>query len=230
MALDLSGTLQYLEVADGGPTDITGTALTVSVWLNRDTTPGAGSFPGIIVKGGDITNQTIRQYTLYLNQNDAKPVFDAGDSGGADTVIAGAAPALNTWEHVAGRKDGTGASALAVFLNGSKTTGSSNRSMQNLSGNLFFGTWAVGGNAFDGKLAEVAIWDAALSDDEIASLAKGFSALLVRPQSLQGYWPIIGNASPEPDLRNGNNATLTGSPTAFPHPRILKPRPAIYVP
>lgn len=44
----------------------------------------------------------------------------------------------------------------------------------------------------DGLMAEVGIWNAALSDAEVASLAAGMSPLMVRPQSLVGYWPLNG--------------------------------------
>lgn len=43
-----------------------------------------------------------------------------------------------------------------------------------------------------GGIAEVGLWDVSLSDEEIASLAAGMTPLMVRPQSLLGYWPLSG--------------------------------------
>ena len=45
-------------------------------------------------------------------------------------------------------------------------------------------------NYCDGSLAEAAIWNAALSDAEVAALATGVSPLLVRPGSLVFYAPL----------------------------------------
>ena len=83
---------------------------------------------------------------------------------------------------------------------------------------------------FDGDLAEVAIWSAALSVDEVAALADGWSPLLVRPASLECYWPLIGHTSPEIDVVGGYAATVIGA-TKSAHPRILySRRHRIYVP
>jgi hypothetical protein len=44
---------------------------------------------------------------------------------------------------------------------------------------------------FSGRIAEVAVWDAALTDAEAALLGAGYSALFVRPQDLLVYWPMV---------------------------------------
>ena len=75
----------------------------------------------------------------------------------------------------------------------------------------------------DGQLAECAIWNVALTDAEVAILAKGYSPLLVRPQSLVGYWPTVGRTSPEIDIVGGYDMTLVNTPTVAVHPRVLYP-------
>jgi len=74
-----------------------------------------------------------------------------------------------------------------------------------------------------GDMAECGIWDVALTPDEVASLARGVSALSIRPQNLVGYWPIIGKSSPEIDLVGGVGATLVNGPITAPHCRIFYP-------
>lgn len=77
---------------------------------------------------------------------------------------------------------------------------------------------------FSGVIAEVGVWLAALTDAEIALLALGYSPLLVRPASLQNYWPLIGRYSPEIDLGNSAAMTLSASaPVVADHPRVLYP-------
>jgi hypothetical protein len=76
---------------------------------------------------------------------------------------------------------------------------------------------------FDGLIAEVGIWGAVLTDAEVASLAKGVSPLMVRPQSLVAYYPLYGRGSTEPDYINGLGLTPTNSPVAAEHPRAYRP-------
>lgn len=70
----------------------------------------------------------------------------------------------------------------------------------------------------NGSLAEAAIWDVALTDDQMRMLAGRRCALRVRPDRLVatgGYWPFYGTGSPEPDLSGrGNNGTVTGAVVA----------------
>ena len=77
----------------------------------------------------------------------------------------------------------------------------------------------------DGRLAEVAIWDAALNDDEIAILAKGYSPLFIRPQNLKAYWPLIrkGASVDNPDFVGGFNLSDVNTPEDAEHCRIIHP-------
>lgn len=149
----------------------------------------------------------------------------SNDTGGAASAVATAAPSANTWFHAAGVWSAT--NSRAAFLNGgnkgtnttSKTVPSSNRTAIGVNG------IATPGQAFSstGLLAEAAIWNAALTDAEIAVLATGVSPLAVRPGSLVAYWPLIGKNSPENNLRSGGTMAITGSLSAAAHPRIIMP-------
>lgn len=78
-------------------------------------------------------------------------------------------------------------------------------------------------------IAEVAIWNAALTADEFAALAKGVCPLLIRPALLQNYIPFLAGVAT--DLKGRATITLTGSPAkSDEHPKILRPRPVIYRP
>ena len=79
------------------------------------------------------------------------------------------------------------------------------------------------GAYMSGMIAEISIWSGlALSDAEVALLAKGVPSLLVNPSYLRTYIPLIGRYSPEIDLMDGRNLTVTGA-TVADHPRILYP-------
>ena len=86
------------------------------------------------------------------------------------------------------------------------------------------------GKPWKGGIAEAAAYSVALTSGEIAMLAAGFSPLMVRPESLIGYWPLGGAYSNDNmDVVGGNTLTTTGGPIAEPHPRIIYPSgPATY--
>lgn len=74
---------------------------------------------------------------------------------------------------------------------------------------------------FDGKMAEVAAWNRALSTGEIASLGKGFSPLFF-PRELKRYHPLY-NTSYVIDRALGSTVTTGGTPDDFAHPRMIYP-------
>lgn len=90
------------------------------------------------------------------------------------------------------------------------------------------------GKYWEGAIAEAAAYSVVLSDSEIASLAAGFSPLLVRPESLIGYWPLGGALASDTgdiDLINGKDLTANNSPTTENHPQIIYPsNPSLVLP
>lgn len=85
--------------------------------------------------------------------------------------------------------------------------------------------WYMGG-----YIAEAAWWNAALTDAEIASLALGYGPLLVRPQNLACYVPLIRDN--DKDVVGGLSFTAFNAPTVAPHCRVRYPamRLPVYVP
>lgn len=80
----------------------------------------------------------------------------------------------------------------------------------------------------DGRIAEVGIWAGDIGAAGMAALAKGFSPLLVRPELLVAYFPLLGNDSPERDRVGGLSGTITGTVAKADHPRVYMPsRPRI---
>ncbi len=209
MARDFSGsTSNFLSIGDVSAIDITGTALTVSAWVFPD---NFADFRSVAVKATS-TGLNTRQYGIYLAQTTGVATFLVGDAAGQDTIATPGAVSTAGWSHVAGRKNGTGVTALSIFLNGVGTSGTSNKTIQNRADSLNIGRFSDALLPFDGRIAEVAIWNLALTDTEIGYLADGASPLTIQAANLKGYWPIYGLASPEPDRSgSGNNATINGS-------------------
>ena len=70
---------------------------------------------------------------------------------------------------------------------------------------------------YNGQAAEVGIWNVALTDAEIASLADGMTCDKVRPQSLVFYAPLIRDLQ---DVRGGLTITNNNGATVANHPRV----------
>lgn len=74
---------------------------------------------------------------------------------------------------------------------------------------------------FTGTTADIAVWSALLTADELTTLYKGASPTQVRPASLVRYWPLFGNPTTgllteEPDLAGSvTQLTVTGSGSAI---------------
>lgn len=74
-----------------------------------------------------------------------------------------------------------------------------------------------GTSTFDGDMSEIAMWNEALTQSEVAALAKGAAAYLVRPHALRFYAPLIRDLT---DIRGGLAITNNNSATVTTHPRV----------
>ena len=127
----------------------------------------------------------------------------------------------DTWTHALGVAIDT--DDRACYINGGgKGTSAINvtpASIDRMAIGVFYDSSLVSYMA--GKIAEVAVWNVALTDADAAILAKGYSPLLVRPQSLVAYWPLIRDT--DDDIVGGYSMTPVNSPTVAAHPRVLYP-------
>jgi len=151
----------------------------------------------------------------------------AGSPLRADTVVAGIASVARTstslssgqWMHAAGVFAST--TSRRVLLNGGGANTETTSSTPSGIVVLDLGARSNAGTIglyLPGRMAEVGVWSAALTDDEIASLARGVSPLLVRPSALVFYAPLVRGIN---DFRQGAAITDT-STTVVDHPRIYR--------
>ena len=73
------------------------------------------------------------------------------------------------------------------------------------------------GNYSNGYIAEVGLWNVALTAEEIASLAKGMTPDKIRPQSLVFYAPLVRDLI---DAKGGRTITNNNGATVANHPRV----------
>ena len=203
-----SASTQALSTAS---TPVTAAPLTLACWLRRSTFSGASSVVGLFqnAANGDGQLLTLRADTqLGAGSYDA-PFYNQSLSG---TTVS-----QDVWTHGAGVWAST--TSRTVYLNGSAgTTNTDSLTPTSLN--------AIGVGAtirptliefFNGQIAEVGIWNVALTQPEIASLAKGMTCDKVRPQSLVFYAPLIRNLQ---DVRGGLTITNNNGATVANHPRV----------
>jgi hypothetical protein len=210
-----SASSEYLVLVNPvGALDISGTALTVSVWVRPDAVNGARM---VVSKAS--SGSTSTQYALFVQ--DGVLVMRIGDAAGVDDASGGSV-STGVWTHLCGVKSGTGAGALRAYVNGSSVgTGTSNRSIQDTAQNFVIGSRHTGDLRWDGRIAVVALWNVALSAEEIAALAKGANPLRVRPQNLAAYYPLWTDSNvayPHPDFSgNAQHLGQSGTPELADH-------------
>ena len=201
-----------ISIGEPAAVNITGTALTIHAWIAPDTVSG---FDNILSKW---TGSNNGGWATFLNNG----VFTINIADGVGTDGAGGGGALPTgrWSSVAAVKNGTGAGALSVYLNGvSVDSQTSNRSITALATPLRIGRDSAA-SPFTGRIAEVSLWAAALTAPQIAQLANYALPLDVQTTGLRGYWPLCGQQSPEPDFAQGNAGTVNGTVPAASHPFV----------
>ena len=116
---------------------------------------------------------------------------------------------LNTWHHVCGVF--TSSTLRVVYRDG--VAGNSATTLVDFTSltTISIGALRLGNALMDGYISDVGIWSVALNTDEINSLAKGFSAKRIRPQSLEYYAPLVRNLyeyNSNTTLTNNNAATV----------------------
>ena len=135
---------------------------------------------------------------------------------------------LNTWFHLALSYDASNTTNVPViYFNGVATTmgvlvapvGTITTTTDPfvIGTNGFTPTTRV----FDGLLAHFSIWNGVLlTQGEIAALANGANPATIRPDRLICYLPLDGINNPEPDLINGNSASISGTRLGISEPPV----------
>jgi hypothetical protein len=189
--------------------------LTIVCWFNasNNTTTGA------LITLTNSANST-NYFTIYASGavvGDPVQLLTQG-TGGNQIVSTTAGYASNSWSHACAVFESN--TSRTVFLNGANSAlGSVPISPQGIN-EFNIGSFKVtAGNWFSGLIAEVGIWNAALTAAEIASLAKGMTCDKVRPQSLVFYAPLVRDLIDQKGgfaITNNNGATVANHPRIYP--------------
>jgi hypothetical protein len=197
---------QYLSA----PAPVTTLPITMACWFRVASPSTFNAFLSTSTTSG-----SINRHTLLVNVNELRLQTQFA-SGPPATAVATAAPSTE-WHHGAAVVNST--ASRTVFLDG----GNSNTNTTSL-GTVTPTALHIGarfafsfGGFTNGLIAEVGIWNVALTADEIASLAKGMTCDKVRPQSLVFYAPLVRDLN---DQKGGLTITNNNGATVAAHTRV----------
>lgn len=220
MARLFNDALSQYGVLNSAP--VTDVPLTMAAFVIADDAANTGAIIGIGLSA-DASSLFELQYAGSVGGDPVRALHrDNTDLLG--TATTGIGFTINVWEHACAVFSAS--NARTVYLNG----GNKGTDLTALGVTDPLDRTAVGALVrptplffHSGRIAEAAIWKAALTDDEVLSLALGVRPYRIRPESLVMYWPLWGLESPEPDYHPrsadaGNyNLTLNNGPIKANH-------------
>lgn len=143
-----------------------------------------------------------------------------GASGGSSEASASAALTAGVWNAVTAVF--ASATDRRCFVNGANKGTNTTSTTPSGQGLTRIGAAPDTSAGYKGLSAHAAIWNVALTDEEVAMLgAHRVSPLRVRPESLKAYWPYLGRDATEIDVVGGNNLTVTNATTSADDPPVL---------
>lgn len=203
-----------LQIPDLPGVDVTGSYVTVACFIRN--LVDNSNWQTIMGKTG---GGGAGQYAMGRSAGGAMFGTIADGGGGENLNTGGTIPIAGAnWLHICWVKDGSGGGGVQRFYRDGALDASPASTMviQNTTYVLALGADSTLGLPAQCEMAECAVWNVALTTNEILALAKGVKATLIRLGNLRGYWPLLGLAMPEVNLaRSGENAALfTGTPAA----------------
>lgn len=209
MARDFATTDRY----EIGSAVVTAYPFTMACWFYADSLSSARTLMCV-----GPASAAAAQQRIYASSTEVGANSEGGGTNANATTTA--APSASVWTHAAGVF--VSATDRRAFINGgSKGTNATsvafstaiNRTViaQRLRSNVY-------AQGMDGRLAECAIWNEALSDDDVYSLSRGYRPSLIRPDSLVMYVPMIRDVL---DFSGGQTLTATGTPVVIEHTRRI---------
>lgn len=173
----------YLTAANTGVNFTT--AMTVSLWVRLD-----GVVSGDYFFSRAINSPQRFGFGMYASGTTTFGAF-LGNGGSGATHITGGVPRLGIWQHIVFTV--AGGNSKSLYVDGKLVAAAAGgNSLTATVDPLTFGNWAdhSSGDAMDGQIAEVAVWNDTLTYAEVARLYRGDDPKLLRAGNMRGYWPL----------------------------------------
>lgn len=214
--LEFDGVNDKIIVPDDNSLDIVGD-ITLSAWVKI--TLGESDFKTIIAKAASVDNR-LSPWQLRLDNSD-KVEFVTGD--GSSAVRVSSTNAIKEgWNHIAVTVDENGSSSVVkYFINGvlDRTVSSGWVDYSGYTNTTDLEIGILSSNyEYDGYLADVRIYNAVVSDADVAILASRInvdpSLTTAGTTNLQGWWKLNNNSITD-SSPNSNDGTASGPTERF---------------
>ena len=209
MAYDFNGTSQQLSAASS----LTAAPITLAAWVNSDSLAGLRYI--ITLDQSSVANNWFALGTVATTGLVRAITVAEGNPTSAESTSG---ITIGTWAHCCAVFSSS-TNRTAYLNGGNSATDTTSRTPSGINSTRIAARTfnGVQGLFFDGKIAEVGIWSAALTAAEITSLARGMTCDKVRPQSLVFYAPLVRDLI---DAKGGLTITNNNSATVAAHPRV----------
>ncbi len=186
---------------------VTAAPFTICAWFRSD--DDVDDFQTI----GGLTQAGVDQHFWKVRLRPATPKLEVGieELASSSMTTITSAPGAGNWAHVAFVE--ASSTDHRLFLNGGSKATDPTAVVPAGIDTTQIGVLDNGSPAdkFSGDIGHYAMWNVALSDSEVATLAQGVSPLRVRRDSLIGYWPCNGHSPEFNVMGTGTNMTVTGT-------------------
>ena len=186
--------------------------ITISCFFQIPTWPANMAIVTVGESGGTHKNQILTSSTRRHATNSVGPTTSAGSATGNNAIT------FNTWQHIVGVFETSSLRRMSVN-GGTFATNTVNVGTQNALNEIRIGAdWnPTLGNFFGGAIAEVGVWNVALTQQECTALAQGMTCDKIRPQSLVFYAPLVRDLI---DQKGGLTITNNNAATVANHTRV----------
>ena len=165
-AYEFDGKNAYVETPHSKSFDFEPNEFTIAVWICPPAWIGSDGMNAIVTKGGDGGHWLLRVAKRHETGNVAK----LNSESVVGRRFANSEVTLNQWHHVAMKK---GRNRLTFYLDGKEDGAFDHGPVLDTTGQLrISGQWNVGNQRFTGLIDEFMVFDRALSETEIRSLAE----------------------------------------------------------
>lgn len=201
-ALRFDGTTDYVDAGSTAALKIAGD-LTYAAWIYR----ASGVTQRVVVSNFVFNGAASSGTALRVNASGTLQ-FYTGHAGGFSSVVSVATVPMGAWTHVAVVKSGAN---VSFFINGAHVQTSGPVTTQIIAASDFYiGQDGAGTFYWNGMLADVRVYGAALASGEIASI---YDDAALPTASLKAHWPLDeGYGTTAADVAGGNAALLVSAP------------------